>query len=80
MTPIFLLLENLTISNPSKGSAVIIDPNNTPNNPSDDIVRYSANPNEIGSDSFEYTICNASGNCKTETVNITIIKQFHSGF
>ena len=62
----------LTISNPTKGSAVIIDVNNTPNNPSDDSVQYTASPNEIGSDSFQYTICNASGTCKTETINVTI--------
>ena len=62
----------LTVSNPTKGNAVIMDSNNSPNNPSDDIIHYSVNPNEIGSDSFQYTICNASGNCKTETINITI--------
>ncbi len=62
----------LTISNPTKGSAIIIDVNNTPNNPSDDSVQYTASPNEIGSDSFQYTICNASGTCKTETINVTI--------
>jgi len=62
----------LTVSNPAKGNAVIMDPDNSPNDPSDDIIKYSANPNEIGSDSFQYTICNASGNCKTETINVTI--------
>lgn len=62
----------LTISNPSKGNAIKVDINNTPNLLADDIVRYTANPNEIGSDSFEYTICNASGNCKTEVISITI--------
>lgn len=61
----------LTISSPLKGNAVI-DSNSTPNNPSDDSVIYVANPNETGEDSFQYTICNASGNCKTETVNISI--------
>jgi len=50
----------LTVSNPTKGNAVIMDSNNSPNNPSDDIIHYSVNPNEIGSDSFQYTICNAS--------------------
>jgi len=62
----------LTISNPSKGTATILDPNATPNNPSDDTIRFTANPNETGEDTFQYTICNNSGNCKTETINITI--------
>ena len=62
----------LTLSNPTKGNATILDSNNTPNNPSDDIIQYSANPNEVGSDSFQYTICNDSGDCKTETIDVTI--------
>lgn len=62
----------LTISNPARGNAVMLDSNNTPNNPSDDTILYTANPNEIGEDSFEYTICNTSGNCKTETITILI--------
>ncbi len=62
----------LTISNPSKGNASIIDANNTPNNPSDDYIQYTAAPNEIGPDSFQYTICNASGTCITETVGVLI--------
>ncbi len=62
----------LTITNPIRGNASIIDTNNTPNNPSDDSIIYVSNPNEIGEDSFQYTICNNSGNCKTETVNVLI--------
>lgn len=62
----------LSLSNPSKGIATIIN-NGTPSNPSDDTVKYTANANIVGTDSFEYTICSASGtNCKTETVTVTI--------
>ncbi|MEN8887078.1 MAG: hypothetical protein ABF246_11875 [Winogradskyella sp.] len=63
---------SVTITNPSKGLAVVSDPNNTPNNPSDAVVIYSANPNVTGQDTFEYTICDGSNNCKTEVVTITI--------
>lgn len=63
---------DLSISQPSKGNAVIIDINNTPYNPSDDHIKYTANPNEIGEDTFEYTICSISGDCKTETISINI--------
>jgi uncharacterized repeat protein (TIGR03806 family) len=62
----------LTLSNPTKGMVTIIDPNNTPNNLSDNTIRYTAHPNEVGNDSFAYTICNAYGNCKTELINVLI--------
>ncbi|WP_179375404.1 Ig-like domain-containing protein [Winogradskyella wichelsiae] len=62
----------LSLSSPLKGSVAIIDTNNTPNNPSDDHIKYTVNPNEIGVDIFEYTICSASGGCKTEAVTVTI--------
>lgn len=61
----------LTLSNPTKGNAIIIN-NNTPNNPSDDSVKYIANSNESGEDNFQYTICTVSGDCKTETVTVNI--------
>ncbi len=63
---------SLTHSVPTKGVAVILDSNNTPNNPSDDTIQYSAYPNEVGTDNFQYTICNASGDCKTETITVNI--------
>jgi uncharacterized repeat protein (TIGR03806 family) len=62
----------VSVSSPSKGFITINDPNNTPNNPSDDSVIYRANPNVIGEDSFQYTICDNIGNCKTENVSVTI--------
>ncbi|WP_422106550.1 Ig-like domain-containing protein [Winogradskyella sp.] len=61
----------LAISTPSLGSAQIQD-NDTPNNPSDDYVVYSANPNRVGEDAFQYTICDSSNNCYTETISVTI--------
>jgi len=62
----------LSITTPSKGMAIIIDENSTPNNPSDDFIKFSPNANETGTDSFEYTICNNGNTCQTATVNITI--------
>lgn len=62
----------LTLTNASKGVLIINDTGNTPNNPSDDTVIYNANPNIIGDDAFQYTICDNSGNCKTENVSVTI--------
>ena len=63
---------SLTWTNPSRGSVSRIDVNNTPQNLSDDILRYTANPNEIGPDEFEYTVCGSSDNCDTALVTISI--------
>ena len=63
----------LITTNPENG-AVTINDNNTPNNPSDDIVTYTPNNGFVGEDTFEYTVCVASDaqNCSTATVTITI--------
>ncbi|MFC7356216.1 Ig-like domain-containing protein [Jejudonia soesokkakensis] len=63
----------LTTSEASQGVAMVIDPNNTPGNPSDDLIRYEANPNYTGEDSFTYTICNEEGtDCGTANVLISV--------
>ena len=62
----------LTLSNASKGT-LSINNNGTPNNPSDDSVLYVPNPNIIGEDAFQYTICDNGSSCQTENVTITII-------
>jgi uncharacterized repeat protein (TIGR03806 family) len=61
----------LTVTNPIMGT-IVINNNNTPNNPSDDNITYYANANVVGEDTFQYTICNSTGNCKTETISVTI--------
>ncbi|WP_111683270.1 Ig-like domain-containing protein [Winogradskyella tangerina] len=64
----------LTISAAALGT-IQIQNNNTPNNPSDDYMLYVANPNIVGEETFQYTICDNSNNCYTEnvTVNITTL-------
>ncbi|MDG1573175.1 gliding motility-associated C-terminal domain-containing protein [Robiginitalea sp. M366] len=61
----------LTVTNPPNGTATI-DDNGTPNDPSDDIVTYTPDPDFNGTDSFEYTVCTASGYCSTAVVNVTV--------
>jgi len=61
----------LSISTSSLG-AVQIQNNNTPNNPSDDYLTYEANPNVVGEDAFQYTVCDSSNNCFTENITVTI--------
>ncbi len=62
----------LTTTNPSNGTVTIND-NGTPNNPMDDIVTYTPNPDYNGPDSFDYTVCNSSGDCSTATVTVDVL-------
>lgn len=62
----------LSLSNPMHGT-VQVDDNGTPNDPSDDTVLYTPNPDYNGSDSFNYTVCNTNGDCSTATVNINVL-------
>lgn len=70
---------SLSVTNPTLGVLQVND-NNSPDNPSDDFVIYSAYPNTIGNDSFQYTVCDNFGSCKTEnvTINITSLSVVHA--
>ncbi|MGD1945644.1 MAG: gliding motility-associated C-terminal domain-containing protein [Croceivirga sp.] len=61
----------LVITMPSNGVASIND-SSTINDPSDDIVIYTADPGFTGTDTFDYTICDALGNCSTATVTVLV--------
>lgn len=60
-----------TISNPSKGIVTIQD-SSTPDDLADDFLIYTANNNDVGLDTFQYTICDNNGDCKTETISVEI--------
>ncbi|MDT0540848.1 gliding motility-associated C-terminal domain-containing protein [Croceitalea sp. P059] len=62
----------LTTTDPANGS-VTIDDNGTPNDPSDDMVTYTPDPDYNGPDSFDYTVCNTAGDCSTATVTIDVL-------
>ncbi|MDV7140980.1 Ig-like domain-containing protein, partial [Maribacter sp. TH_r10] len=64
-------IDSLTVSDPSNG-VVVINDGGTPDDPNDDTVTYTPNEGFTGTDSFEYTICDAMGNCDTATVTITV--------
>lgn len=66
------LIGNLTTTNPTNGT-VTVDNNGTPNNPIDDIVTYTPNPDYNGTDAFDYTVCNTFGDCSTATVTIDVL-------
>ena len=63
---------NLITSQPTNG-VVVLNNNGTPNDPSDDRVTYTPNTDYNGSDGFDYTICNAMGDCSTATVAINVL-------
>lgn len=63
---------SLSTTNPSNGT-VSVNNGGTPNNPLDDIVTYTPNPDFNGNDSFNYTVCNSNGDCSTATVNLSVI-------
>ncbi|MEP2059610.1 MAG: gliding motility-associated C-terminal domain-containing protein, partial [Maribacter litoralis] len=62
----------LTVTDPSNGTVEIND-GGTPDDISDDTLTYTPNDSYEGADSFEYTLCDAAGNCDTATVDISII-------
>ncbi|WP_375323849.1 gliding motility-associated C-terminal domain-containing protein [Flagellimonas sp. GZD32] len=62
----------LTITGPSNG-AVAVDDNGTANDPSDDVLTYTPNPDFNGPDSFDYTVCNSLGDCSTATVTVDVL-------
>ena len=45
----------ISITQGSNGSVILRDPNNTPNNPSDDEIIYIPNSDYFGSDTFDYS-------------------------
>ncbi len=63
---------NLTTTNPSNGTTTI-NSNGTPNDPTDDIVTYTPDPNFNGTDTFDYTVCNTTGACSTATVTVDVL-------
>ncbi|MBR9855580.1 MAG: T9SS type B sorting domain-containing protein [Algicola sp.] len=62
----------LTVTSPTNG-VVNINDNGTANNPTDDIVTYTPDPDYNGSDSFDYTLCNSFGDCSTATVTVDVL-------
>ncbi len=62
----------LTTTDPANGTVTLND-GGTPNDPTDDILTYTPNPNYNGADSFDYTLCNSFGDCSTATVTIDVL-------
>ncbi len=68
---------SLVTSSSANGVIEVLDINNTPTNPSDDMVLYTPNTDFVGTDIFTYTICNNLEpiSCSTEDVSVTVTPQ-----
>lgn len=63
----------ITLTAPQSGT-VLINNNGTPTNILDDTVQYSPDVTFVGQVTFEYTVCDPSGqSCATGTVTITVL-------
>ncbi len=62
---------SITATDPSNGTVVLND-NGTAGDPSDDDITYIPNSGFTGTDSFEYTVCDADGNCSTATITLIV--------
>ncbi|MFN8283154.1 MAG: Ig-like domain-containing protein [Chitinophagales bacterium] len=56
---------------PSNGTATV-DDGGTPNDPTDDQIIYTPNPDFNGSDNIIYEICDSNGDCDTAIVRVTV--------
>jgi hypothetical protein len=62
----------ITISTAASNGTALVNGGGTPTDPTDDTVDYSPNAAYTGSDSFDYQICDANGDCDTATVSVTV--------
>ncbi|MEM7185594.1 MAG: Ig-like domain-containing protein [Bacteroidota bacterium] len=63
---------NLTVANPQTGSVQVI--NNGTSGLLDDVIRYTPDITFTGDDTFQYTVCDDTGqSCATGTVTITVL-------
>ena len=68
---------SLVTSGSTNGIIEVLDLNDTPTNPSDDIILYTPNTDFVGTDMFTYTICNNLNpiSCSTEDVSVTVVAE-----
>lgn len=65
----------LSVDDPENGSVLLTDPNNTPENPKDDIITFTPVSTFVGEVIFQYTICdNNQNSCATETVTVSVLE------
>ena len=64
---------SLSVSGATSGTVNVLDPNNTPDDPSDDLIEYTADGFTVGEVTFTYNICEGgTDNCVGATLRINI--------
>ncbi len=63
----------ITITGPAGNGTSSVNDGGTPDDPTDDSVDYTPDPNFSGQDTIVYQICDANGDCDTALVVITVI-------
>ncbi|MCB9297812.1 MAG: Ig-like domain-containing protein [Lewinellaceae bacterium] len=53
----------ITITAPPTNGTATVNDNGTPNDPTDDTIDYTPDPNFNGTDQLTYRICDADGDC-----------------
>ncbi|MEO9511171.1 MAG: gliding motility-associated C-terminal domain-containing protein [Flavobacteriaceae bacterium] len=61
----------ITTTSPSNGTLFLND-NGTSGDPSDDFITYTPTTGFLGTDNFDYTICDGVGNCSTATITVMV--------
>jgi gliding motility-associated-like protein len=59
------------VTGPTNGTASV-DDGGTPNDPTDDQIIYTPDPNYNGPDNIIYEICDSNGDCDTAIVRVTV--------
>lgn len=62
----------LSVTSSSNASIEILN-NSTPEDISDDVIRYTPNGIFFGEDTFEYTVCTSTENCDTATITVNVL-------
>ncbi len=62
----------ITITDNANHGTATVNNGGTPNNPADDQIIYTPNPNYNGNDTLIYQICDATGDCDTAIVYINV--------
>lgn len=63
----------LVVQNVASGTVNVLDPNSTPNDPSDDVLEYIPDGSIFGEINFTYSVCsNDTDECIGASVNVTI--------
>jgi hypothetical protein len=62
----------ITIITPPTNGTAVVNNGGTPNDPTDDTIDYTPDPNYNGPDQITYEICDASGDCDQAVIAITV--------